>query len=476
MGTTEYGKDYRTFTPRYPLLSRGAVLWVLDLAFAMFFWAATVAFLFYGSLPQTWMIASVVLLPPAAFLLFLYAFGLYRRPALLETRRSFGRILLAAGLTGLLTTASAAIVSRSPDAPRPEALCVAALLSLPLAGVAARIGLYTICRRGLFHRRILIVGAGRRAWDLAWLLQHQGNTLSYDLMFAAVSSMGEVDPRLAHDPRHRILPASQGFLAVARQFDADQIVVAPDERRGTDIEALLACKSAGFPVSEYLTFLEREIRRVDLKCPDLSWLLYADDFTIGPIDRALKRCVDVVASAALLVLTAPFLLAAAAAVKLQDGGPILYRQTRVTLHGRKFRILKLRSMGVEAERNGIVWAMVDDPRITRVGSILRQSRLDELPQLLNVLRGDMSFVGPRPERPEFVTELAAKLPLYHQRHLVKAGLTGWAQVNYPYGASLNDARSKLSYDLYYAKNFSIVFDILIILQTIRVILWPDGVR
>jgi lipopolysaccharide/colanic/teichoic acid biosynthesis glycosyltransferase len=176
------------------------------------------------------------------------------------------------------------------------------------------------------------------------------------------------------------------------------------------------------------------------------------------------------------VLFSPFLIGAAVAIKWDDGGPVFYTQERLTRNEIPFRIFKLRTMRVDAESAGAVWAREADPRITRVGVFLRRTRIDEMPQLFNVLRGDMSLVGPRPERPSFIDRLARELPLYHERHMVKAGLTGWAQINYPYGASLDDARSKLSYDLYYVKNFSILFDLLILLQTLRVVLWPSGAR
>jgi len=227
---------------------------------------------------------------------------------------------------------------------------------------------------------------------------------------------------------------------------------------------------------QYLSFVEHEIRRVDVRVVDIGWLLYSDGFYFGTIDNALKRVLDVVVSLVLLVLFAPFLLGAAIAIKLDDGGPVLYSQERTTRNDRAFRIYKMRTMRTDAEKAGAVWAAEQDPRITRVGNFLRQSRIDEMPQLINVLRGDMSLVGPRPERPSFVTQLAEHLPLYNERHMVKAGLTGWAQINYPYGASIEDARAKLSYDLYYVKNFSILFDLLIILQTLRVVLWPSGAR
>ena len=179
----------------------------------------------------------------------------------------------------------------------------------------------------------------------------------------------------------------------------------------------------------------------------------------------------------MLVLTLPLLALTACAIKLESGGPILYRQTRVGLHGRVFTILKLRSMRVDAETDGRPrWAAQGDPRITRVGSIIRKLRIDELAQILNVLRGDMSFVGPRPERPFFVAELTKAIPYYAERHWVRPGITGWAQINFPYGASLEDARRKLTYDLYYVKNRGIFLDALILLQTARVIFWNQGAR
>jgi sugar transferase (PEP-CTERM system associated) len=345
-------------------------------------------------------------------------------------------------------------------------------VAFALAGFGARIVFFALRRHRAFRRHLLIVGAGRRAWDLVWLLRKESSTLTYDIAFVHDPSMGEIDARLAEHSADRIFPASEGFLEIARKFGADQIVVAPDERRGMAVEALLACKTAGFPVTEYIRFLEKEIRRIDLKRLELSWMLYSEGFTFGLIDRALKRTLDIAVSGTLLLITLPFLLITAIAIKLDDGGPILYRQARVTRHGRIFNIMKVRTMRLDAERDGAVWAAERDPRITRIGTFLRRTRIDELPQLINILKSDMSFVGPRPERPEFTEKLAARLPLYDQRHIVKAGLTGWAQVNYPYGSSLNDARSKLSYDLYYVKNFSILLDLLIILQTVRVVLWP----
>jgi sugar transferase (PEP-CTERM system associated) len=309
------------------------------------------------------------------------------------------------------------------------------------------------------------------------MLSKEGVNLQYEIRFLHHPALGEVDPRLAADPAQRIIrPKEFGVLEAARAEGVDQIVVAPDERRGMDLTRLLECKKAGFPVMQYLSFVEKEIRRVDLKRMELGWLLYSEGFHFGLMDRVLKRLFDVAASSVVLLLGLPFLIAAIIAIRWEGPGPVLYWQERVTRDGRRFSIVKLRTMRVDAESQGAVWAAAKDARITRVGAILRRSRIDELPQLLNVLKGEMSFVGPRPERPGFVAKLADQIPLYHERHMVKAGLTGWAQINYPYGASIDDARSKLSYDLYYVKNFSILFDVVILLQTLRVVLWPTGVR
>ncbi|WP_144185986.1 TIGR03013 family XrtA/PEP-CTERM system glycosyltransferase [Elioraea rosea] len=458
------------------MLRAGPVLLLADMLAAALAWPLAV-WLVDEAIPAH---AQPGLLPllayPAAFILFLYALGLYRREAMIEPRHAIGRIPLAAGLGAATGFVSAAVLPEPFGAPGAAALFGAAVLAFTASAIVARGAFYFALKRGAFRRRLLVIGAGKRAWDMVWLLRNEGRSIGLDLAFVHDPRMGEIDQRLAAENAGRIFDAAEGFLAIARRFRAEQIVVAPDERRGMPMTELLSCRTAGFPVREYHRFLEAEIGRIDLKRLDIGSLLYADGFTYSAIDLALKRLLDIVASALMLFVTAPFLGVAALAVKLEDGGPVLYRQERVTRGGRIFRIMKLRTMTTDAERGGAVWAAKKDPRITRIGRFLRRTRLDELPQLVNVLRGDMSFVGPRPERPEFTCELARELPLYNERHLVRAGLTGWAQVNYPYGASLDDARSKLSYDLYYVKNFSVLFDVLIILQTLRVVLWPGGVR
>lgn len=454
-----------------PALGAARALFLMDLALAALAWPAALVLLPDPPGMDAWTGALALLLHPVAYLLGLYSLGLYRRDALNEPRQALGRVPVASALAALGTCVVLAMLAPGTGG---IALFAAATIGLGLAGCVARLLLAALRRMGLFRRRLLIVGAGQRAWDLVWLLRREARTLAFDIALVHGPDMGAFDPRLAQDATLRLFPDGTDFLDAARSFGADQIVVASDERRGLPMEALLACRTAGFPVSEYLRSLEREIGRIDIKRLELGFLVYAEGFGASLLDHVLKRALDITASLVLLALSSPFLAAAAIAVKLQDRGPVLYRQARVTRDGRVFRIMKLRTMCVDAERFGATWAAERDPRITRVGNLLRRTRLDELPQLFNVLKGDMSIVGPRPERPEFTAELAEKLPLYHERHRMRAGLTGWAQVNYPYGASLDDARSKLSYDLYYVKNFGVLFDLLILMQTLRVVLFPGN--
>jgi sugar transferase (PEP-CTERM system associated) len=421
---------------------------------------------------------------PLADLLLLYAMGLYRREAFVAKHHSVTRLpmVVAMGVIAALLFHSI-VVWLAPSivaghAWQDNALVTGlAFVCFSLCALLARVVLAILLRRRLLRRQLLVVGAGMRAWDLLRMLTKEGASLNYDMAFLHDPVLGAIDPRLAADPDGNILRTERlHVLDAARQVAADQIVIAPDDRRGMDLEQLLACKKAGYPVVQYLGFVEHELRRVDIKRMDLGWLVFSDGFYFGAIDRFLKRVFDLSISLTMLIATSPLVVLGILAIRLEGSGPAFYRQPRVTLDGNVFQILKLRTMRVDAESAGAVWAARGDNRITRAGTILRRTRIDELPQLINILKGEMSFVGPRPERPMFVDELAAQIPLYRERHMVKAGLTGWAQVNYPYGASVDDARSKLSYDLYYVKNFSILFDLVILLQTLRVVLWPSGVR
>ncbi len=258
----------------------------------------------------------------------------------------------------------------------------------------------------------------------------------------------------------------------------DKIVVALSDRRGVlPVEVLLSCKLRGVKVEDVATFYEQVSGKIMLENLRPSWLVFSDDFTISALTRALKRLQDIVLALVGGVLALPVAFLVALCIRLDSCGPILFRQERVGQNGEPFTLIKFRSMRVDAEAmTGPIYAEADDPRITRVGRVIRRLRLDELPQLANVLSGDMSFVGPRPERQFFVDQFEKDIPYYKRRMSVKPGVTGWAQVKYPYGANAEDAAEKLRLDLYYVKNMSSLFDLFIVLQTVKIVLLGQGAR
>jgi sugar transferase (PEP-CTERM system associated) len=327
---------------------------------------------------------------------------------------------------------------------------------------------------GLLKRRILVLGSGSEAARIAELAENQR------LPFTPVAFVGLAgeDSRIRGDSYVGHAGDDVNSLAeLAKAHGVSEIVVATSERRGLPVRQLLLCKIAGIQITEFLDFWERETRTIDLETLRPSWLFYSDGFRCRVLDAVLKRGFDISVSLAILLLTLPLQLLTAVLVKLESPGPIFYRQERIGRYGRVFTILKFRSMRVDAEGDGNPrWAAERDPRVTRIGAVIRKLRIDELPQLINVLRGEMSFVGPRPERPLFVEQLTQAIPYYAERHWVRPGITGWAQVNYPYGASIHDAKRKLSFDLYYLKNASIFLDFLILLQTIPTVLARSGAR
>ena len=272
--------------------------------------------------------------------------------------------------------------------------------------------------------------------------------------------------------------AIQNLTRYVENLGVSEVVLALEERRNAlPLKDLLRIKTAGVHVNDFSSFMERETGRIDLDTVNPSWFIFSDGFSGGrTVTAAAKRLFDIFVSLLLLSVTAPVIAMFAILVKLDSRGPAFFRQIRVGLYGQSFEVVKLRSMRTDAEANGAQWATENDPRVTRLGRFIRKVRIDELPQTWSVLKGEMSFVGPRPERPEFVAGLEEELTYYAERHMVKPGITGWAQVNYPYGASIEDSRHKLEYDLYYVKNYSPFLDILIILQTLRVLLWNEGAR
>jgi sugar transferase (PEP-CTERM system associated) len=276
----------------------------------------------------------------------------------------------------------------------------------------------------------------------------------------------------------RILDTGETLPELATRLQINEIILAVRERRGgMPVDELLECKLRGINVLELSTFFERENGHLQLDSMNASWMILAEGFNQGMLRDTVKRLFDLLISSAMLVMTLPLMALTALLIKLESPGPVLYRQERVGQGGHPFTILKFRSMRSDAEHDGKPrWASQNDSRVTLVGRFIRRTRIDELPQIFNVFFGDMSFVGPRPERPYFVQDLTQQIPYYGIRHTVKPGITGWAQVRYPYGATVEDALHKLQYDLYYVKNHSLFLDLTILFQTVQVVLWGKGVR
>jgi sugar transferase (PEP-CTERM system associated) len=330
-----------------------------------------------------------------------------------------------------------------------------------------------IVDENLFKRRVLVYGAGKRARSLLEL-RRRSDTRGFRLL-----GFVPTDGDRIIVPADRLVQRPEDLFRWAVENDVDEIVMAmEDRRRGFPMHELLECRLSGIEILELPSFLERETGKVRLDVLNPSWIIFGEGFRASPLQQLLERSFDLLACIGLLVVAFPFMVLAVLAIKLEDGpsAPVFYRQRRVGRHGEVFDVLKFRSMSVDAEAGGAQYAVQNDPRVTRIGNIMRKTRIDELPQLLNVLRGDMSFVGPRPERPEFVFQLEQRIPYYRERHTVKPGITGWAQLCYPYGSSEKDTIEKLQYDLYYVKNRSLLFDLAILMQTVEVVLWGKGAR
>jgi sugar transferase (PEP-CTERM system associated) len=330
---------------------------------------------------------------------------------------------------------------------------------------------FGVVNKNVLKRRVLVYGAGDKACVIS-NLTNRANFYIVGFIQAASES--------AKVPSHKLIKLEIPLAKFAVEEEVDEIVVAvQDRRQSLPLDDLLNCRLSGIEILDLTNFLERETGKLNIATLSHGWLIFSDGFVQGILRRSSQRLFDVVTSSALLVAVSPIMLVAALAIRLESGKgqPILYRQARVGRHQHTFEILKFRSMRVDAEAMGQpVWATEGDNRITRVGAVMRKYRIDELPQLFNILRGDMSLVGPRPERPEFVDDLCRKIPFYLERHRVKPGLAGWAQMHYPYGATEKDAYHKLQYDLYYVKNGSLFLDFMILLQTAEIILWGKGAR
>lgn len=451
-----------------------AVVWLALIEFLALLGSAEVAWHIYahqadfhaGTLADHW-------LPLVTFaianILAMMATGMYGTEALRSMKFATARLLAAISLGVIFLSVIGFLL---PTATLWRANSLYAMVLAIAALLVIRLALTQSAGADAFRRRVLVLGAGPRAARLAGLAEEPGSGLD----MVGFVAMADREKTIADAvPRDEIANLSEHVVALR----AGEVVLAMEERRGAlPLADLLRVKTTGVYVNDIANFIERETGRVDLATTNPSGLIFSDGFSAGQrISRVAKRLFDILASMAVLIVGLPLVLIAGVAVKIDSKGPVFYRQPRVGLFGETYDIIKIRSMRIDAEAEGkAVWASENDPRITRVGRVIRKLRIDELPQLWCVLKGEMSFVGPRPERPSFVAELERELPFYAERHMVKPGLTGWAQINYPYGASVEDARVKLEYDLYYAKNYSPFLDLLILLQTVRVVLWPEGAR
>jgi sugar transferase (PEP-CTERM system associated) len=388
------------------------------------------------------------------------AIGLYRPEICLQTRR----LLINAVAAGLLACAASLAVAAAVGIDLGRLFDHGLARPLQILAVwivflfSTRLLFSLAMRLNLFARRVLIIGSAANAARTEEAIHALRRGCFLVAGITPASGAAELSPPALR--RQRIWG----------------VVVTSEARGSVPVTELLRSKRAGFRIFSDVEFREQQLRRIDLDHLEPDWMLFADGLACSRLEMVGRRIGDILVSLLLLIATLPVVGLTALLIRLDSPGPVLYRQQRVGLHGRVFTLLKFRSMRQDAEARGPAWAAQQDPRVTRIGAFIRRARIDELPQLINVLKGEMGFVGPRPERPHFVDQLAEVIPFYRDRACVKPGITGWAQVNYPYGASIEDARQKLSYDLYYVKHRNLFLDVLILFATVRVILFQEGAR
>ena len=446
----------------------------LTLCFVAVLLAASTLTSRYMTIPQAVPELPLILFGATQFALvmaMMYALvGLYR-PKPISLIAAAGRTAVALCIGGYLTSLTLRVVA---DRGYIEQLIPAAIAYLGVGLVLAR-GSFSVIRRVTPLPRVLIVGTGPEAHAIAADLRLPGRAARDVIGFYATA--GESTEPVEIKDGFRVFPKHSALTELVARYDIQEIIVAVREHRGggVPIDQLLACRISGVSVLDLAGFCERTRWEVPIDSLKGSWLVYGPGFVQGGLRRFMKRLFDIVSSTLLLVLLSPVMVLAMLAIRLDSPGPVIYRQPRVGAGGKVFMCMKFRSMCTDAEKDGVArWATKGDPRITAVGSFIRKTRIDELPQLISVLNGEMSLVGPRPERPSFVDQLKASIPFYELRHSVKPGVTGWAQVRYHYGATFEDARRKHQFDLYYVKNNSLLLDILVLIETVSVVLFREG--
>ena len=466
-------RPYRIF--RHYVQGKSVLLFVADVVLLGAIVFLEAAFRLVGvSLPWSETLRG---LPTVVFFIFLgiltfYLAGLYDAAPQQNPHERGVRAFAAAAVWGFLFFAISLSAPDSGNAWKSWGALPALALGT-LGVIAVRSGFAVLVRTDPFRERVLFLGATPTAAQLIGELE--ANHPGYEIL-------GYVDDRpedqVVGANGFRVLGPTRELCEIANAHAVSTIVVCLTERRGTfPLQPILACKLRGIHIEDWPALYEKLTGKIVVQNLRPSWLVFSEGFTRTVATRAAKRAIDLLLASFVLALGWPIFLMVALAIRMDSPGPIFFRQERVGERGQSFTLLKFRTMRHNAEaQSGPVWAVQDDPRVTRVGYWLRKTRLDELPQIWNVLLGEMSFIGPRPERPHFVVQLQEKIPYYVQRHSVKPGITGWAQVRYPYGSSIHDAEEKLQYDLYYIKNMSGLLDIDILLSTIRVVLFGKGAR
>jgi sugar transferase (PEP-CTERM system associated) len=458
----------RHYIPAHLILLMALEIGVL---LASIYLGATVRFFEEGATPPT---SFGPLFPRAALfalvmLLIMTAFGMYDGGWMSGTRAVLLRIS-ASFLAGFVVMSQ--LFYLFPDLLLGRGVFLFSLLFALIGVIATRLAFLRWANHASFKKRVMVLGTGSRAARVEHFIRTVPSALS-------INVVGYLPLQGSHHyvEHARLLHDDTSLSAIAYKYNIDEIVIAVRDRRdgGLPVAELLECKLRGINVMELSSFFERENGQLQIESLNASWIILSEGFKQGLARDAVKRIFDLLVSLFMMALTLPIMLIAAVAIYLESGGPVLYRQERVGHHNKLFTILKFRSMRCDAEKDGKPrWAGKDDDRTTRVGRFIRRVRIDELPQLFNVFMGQMSFVGPRPERPFFVDELSKQIPYYNSRHIVKPGITGWAQVRYAYGASVEDAIEKLQYDLYYVKNHTLFLDFMVLFQTIQVVLWGKG--
>ena len=402
----------------------------------------------------------------------LFAMGLYE-PRMREGKS--GVLLRTLGGFALASLVMTGIYLLQPDFILWRGILLYTVLLSFSANLISRLAFSNVTDLDQFKNRVLVYGSGSAASTITSSMRRKSDRQGFTIVgFVRVDNE---EPKITGE---RIIALRQPLAEYAKQTEIDQIVVALDNKRDqAPTDEFFKCRLQGIKVLNLVNFFEREAGKILVDFATPGWMTLTEDLRGNISSNLTKRCFDICASLTLLLATWPLMLATTLAIWLEDGfkAPIFFSQERVGLGGKAFSVLKFRSMGVDAEGDGKArWATMNDNRITRVGSFIRRTRIDELPQIFNVLSGEMSFIGPRPERPEFVKQLADQIPYFNYRHAVKPGITGWAQLCYPYGASEEDARQKLQFDLYYVKNQSLFLDFMITLSTVEIVIFGKGAR